>query len=230
MADEIQKHREGIDAIDRELVRLLNERAKHAQEIGRLKHSGHLKGGTAVYRPEREAQVLANAARVNPGPLPDDAIKGLFVEVMSACRALEAPIRVSYLGPAGTFSEMAVMQHFGHGVAGEPCFGTSRGCSSEVLAEYRVSAANPNLADPASGAVLLCTFDTKMQMGGGTIAALSLDDGKTWPHVRKVEGPGGYMSLCQTPNGVIYLIGSQSTAAAFNEAWLKEGGPFPAAK
>jgi sulfatase modifying factor 1 len=82
----------------------------------------------------------------------------------------------------------------------------------------------------ASGAVLLCTFDTKMQMGGGTIAALSLDDGKTWPHVRKVEGPGGYMSLCQTPNGVIYLIGSQSTAAAFNEAWLKEGGPFPAAK
>lgn len=74
-----------------------------------------------------------------------------------------------------------------------------------------------------SGAVLLCSIDrTKELVGGGTFAALSQDDGKTWPHIRKVEGAGGYMSLAQGPNGVIYLNGSQLGIVAFNEAWVKE--------
>jgi hypothetical protein len=74
----------------------------------------------------------------------------------------------------------------------------------------------------ASGALLLCSFDNKKQLGlGGTFAALSLDDGKTWPHFRKVDGPGGYMSVAQGPNGVIYLLGSRERCVAFNEAWLK---------
>jgi hypothetical protein len=80
----------------------------------------------------------------------------------------------------------------------------------------------------AGGGLLLCSFDTKKAMfGGGAFAALSYDDGKTWAHVRKVEGVGGYMSLAQAPSGVIYLIGSRNTAVAFNEAWLKEGAPYP---
>jgi len=83
----------------------------------------------------------------------------------------------------------------------------------------------------ASGALLLCSIDNKKQLvGGGTFAALSIDDGKTWPHVRKVEGPGGYMSVAQAPNGVIYVVGPSGFrigCAAFNEAWLKEGGPLP---
>ncbi|OAI55084.1 hypothetical protein AYO44_02795 [Planctomycetaceae bacterium SCGC AG-212-F19] len=82
----------------------------------------------------------------------------------------------------------------------------------------------------ASGALLLCSFDNKKQIVvGGTFAALSLDDGKTWAHVRKVEGPGGYMSLAQGPNGVIYLLGpngSNIRCVAFNEAWVKEGKPI----
>ncbi len=74
-----------------------------------------------------------------------------------------------------------------------------------------------------SGAVLLCSIDrTKELVGGGTFAALSLDDGKTWPHIRKVEGAEGYMSLAQGPNGVIYLNGSRLGIVAFNEAWVKE--------
>jgi formylglycine-generating enzyme required for sulfatase activity len=83
----------------------------------------------------------------------------------------------------------------------------------------------------ASGALLVVSIDTgKKLVGGGTFAALSFDDGKTWPHVRKVEGPGGYMALAQAPNGVIYLTGpngSNIRCAAFNEAWLKEGKPIP---
>lgn len=73
-----------------------------------------------------------------------------------------------------------------------------------------------------SGAVVLCSADrTKELVGGGTFAALSLDDGKTWPHIRKVEGAEGYMSLAQGPNGVIYLNGSRLGIVAFNEAWMK---------
>jgi formylglycine-generating enzyme len=81
----------------------------------------------------------------------------------------------------------------------------------------------------ASGALLLVSFDNKKQLlGGGTYAALSLDDGKTWPHVRKVDGPGGYMALAQAPNGVIYHLGTGGSGircVAYNEAWLKEGKP-----
>jgi formylglycine-generating enzyme required for sulfatase activity len=77
----------------------------------------------------------------------------------------------------------------------------------------------------ASGAILMCSIDNKKTVvdGGGTYAALSLDDGKTWAHVRKVEGVGGYMSVAQAPSGVIYLCGSRMGCAAFNEAWLREG-------
>ncbi len=75
------------------------------------------------------------------------------------------------------------------------------------------------------------TADSKRWFGGGTLVALSLDEGKTWPHVRKVDAPvGGYMSLAQAPNGVIYLVGSRLHMAACNEAWLREGKPIDAVK
>lgn len=116
MSNDIGSHRAAIDAIDQEIVRLLNDRAGHAQAIG------HLKGpGGVVYRPEREAQVYDNVARGNKGPLSSSAIRAVFSEVMSACRGLEQTTRVAYLGPAGTFSEMAVLQQFGHGVEGVAC-------------------------------------------------------------------------------------------------------------
>jgi formylglycine-generating enzyme required for sulfatase activity len=80
----------------------------------------------------------------------------------------------------------------------------------------------------ASGAILLCSHDNKkMLVGGGTYASLSLDDGKSWSHVRKVDDVGGYMSVAQAPNGVIYLFGTRMGCAAFNEAWLREGKAIP---
>jgi formylglycine-generating enzyme required for sulfatase activity len=78
-----------------------------------------------------------------------------------------------------------------------------------------------------SGALLLLTNDKAKRLGGNPILALSLDDGKTWPHVRKVEAPvGGYMSMAQADNGVIYLVGSQLKCAACNEAWIKKGNAW----
>ena len=115
MSDKLKQCREQIDRIDDELLKLLNQRAALAQEIG------HLKDGDTVLRPEREAQVLQRVARANGGPLPAASITTLFTEIMSHCRALEAPLSVAYLGPAGTFSEAAMNKRFGHASNGVPC-------------------------------------------------------------------------------------------------------------
>jgi chorismate mutase/prephenate dehydratase len=115
MSDDLAARRAAIDALDREIVRLISERAGHARAIGALKGDG------PIYRPEREAQVLDRVRGANPGPLPGEAIARIYVEIMSACRALEQPLAVSYLGPAGTFSEMALRTQFGGGVDARPC-------------------------------------------------------------------------------------------------------------
>jgi chorismate mutase/prephenate dehydratase len=115
MADDIAKHRADIDALDGKIVELLNARASHAAAIGKLKANG------GAYRPEREAEVLRRAADTNRGPLPNAALVRLFTEIISACRALEEPLSVAYLGPQGTFSEMALGKQFGANVEALPC-------------------------------------------------------------------------------------------------------------
>ena len=114
MADDIARHRADIDALDEQIVALLNERARHAAAIGKLKGNG------GVYRPEREAQVLRRVSAANGGPLANAALGRLFTEIMSACRALEEPLTVAYLGPQGTFSEMALGKQFGMSVEALP--------------------------------------------------------------------------------------------------------------
>jgi hypothetical protein len=81
----------------------------------------------------------------------------------------------------------------------------------------------------AGGALLLCSFDNKKRpiVGGGAYAALSFDDGATWPHVRKLEGVDGYLAAAQAPNGIIYVVGSKASCVAFNEGWVREGGVVP---
>jgi len=107
MSDDLRQLRTRIDALDLEILKLVNERAAIAHAIGGLKGDG------AVYRPEREAQVLRRLAQANPGPLPEKAVTHLFTEVISACRALEDAFSVASLGPKGTFSEEALIKHFG---------------------------------------------------------------------------------------------------------------------
>jgi chorismate mutase/prephenate dehydratase len=112
---ELRRHRAAIDALDREILERLNARAAHAQAIGKLKAGG------IAYRPEREAQVLRRLQAENRGPLSPEAIAGVFRQVISACLALEQPLRIAYLGPAGTFSHAAVAKHFGEFVEADPC-------------------------------------------------------------------------------------------------------------
>ena len=115
--DKLKPLRQQIDAIDEQILDLLNQRARVAQQVGHVKAETN----APVFRPEREAQVLRKAAERNPGPLLGTDIQTIFREVMSACRALERRVTVAYLGPVGTFSEQAVYQQFGHAVEAMPC-------------------------------------------------------------------------------------------------------------
>ncbi len=116
MSDEqLGKQRARIDALDLEILRLVNERASVARSIGDLKADG------VIYRPEREAQVLRRLSDANAGPLPGKAVAQLFTEIISACRALETALTVACLGPKGTFSEEAVTKHFGRSVEPALC-------------------------------------------------------------------------------------------------------------
>jgi len=109
--------RQQIDAVDRELLTLLNRRAALALAVGAIKK----REGSVVFRPEREAQVIDGLKASNPGPLQTTSVAPIWREIMSACRALETPMRVAYLGPAGTFSEQAALAYFGSSIVCVPC-------------------------------------------------------------------------------------------------------------
>jgi chorismate mutase/prephenate dehydratase len=110
--------RDRIDAVDARIHELLNERARFAQQVGISKSAT----GKAVdfYRPEREADVLRKALKRNLGPLRDEEIARLFREIMSACLAQQEPLKVGFLGPEGTFTQAAVIKHFGSSVRALP--------------------------------------------------------------------------------------------------------------
>ena len=114
---ELATLRHRIDALDTELLSLLNQRATLAQAVGEVKKIQ----GSAAFRPEREAQVIAGLKANNPGPLKPASVASIWREVMSACRSLEAPTRVAYLGPAGTFSQLAAIGYFGSSIIEVSC-------------------------------------------------------------------------------------------------------------
>ena len=117
--DDLEAVRQRIDVIDQDLLRLINDRARCAQEVARIKAAAERAGeeGTVqFYRPEREAAILRGIKERNPGPLGSEEAARLFREIMSACLALERPLNAAYLGPAGTFTQAAVIKHFGHSV------------------------------------------------------------------------------------------------------------------
>lgn len=106
-----------IDALDKELLTLLNRRALVAEQVGEVKK----REGTPFFRPDRVAQVIEKIQQANTGPLKNEHVAAVWREIMSACLALESPIRVAYLGPAGTFTEQATLQFFGASIEHVPC-------------------------------------------------------------------------------------------------------------
>ena len=106
-----------IDALDLELLALLNRRAALAHEVGEIKRVE----GSPVFRPEREAQVISRLQQANTGAIKNESVAVIWREIMSACRALEAPQRVAFLGPSGTFTEEAALRFFGSSIHKVPC-------------------------------------------------------------------------------------------------------------
>src|SRR5438046_3239518 len=101
-----------IDALDEQIVALLNDRARVVVDIGRLKQQNK----TPIYAPDREKMILEKVRRLNKGPLPDRCLEAVYRELMSGSFALEKPLRIGYLGPAGTFSHAASVMKFGSSV------------------------------------------------------------------------------------------------------------------
>ena len=116
--DELARIRDRIDDIDRQIHRLLNQRAEAAQQVATIKLASDR--DAVFYRPEREAQILRAVKARNAGPLSDEVVARLFREIMSECLALEMPLRIGYLGPEGTFTEAAALKQFGHAVTSVP--------------------------------------------------------------------------------------------------------------
>lgn len=128
---DLNKLRLEIDRLDDELLKLLNARAEVSKQVGAAKRADDAAQATngaaaavaaaPVFRPEREAHILRRLQGANAGPLPNEAVSRIYHEIMSASSALQRPIRVAYLGPAGTFSEQAVIKQFGRSCTAVPC-------------------------------------------------------------------------------------------------------------
>src|SRR5882672_8936809 len=109
---ELSKLRSQIDAIDAQLVELMNRRAQIVVEVGKLK----LQNRTPVYSPDREKLILEKIRELNHGPLPHRALEAVYRELMSGSFALEKPLRIGFLGPEGSFSHAASVLKFGQSV------------------------------------------------------------------------------------------------------------------
>ncbi len=106
---ELDKLRNEIDKTDMEILRLLNERARLAIDIGKIKKEEKL----AAHVPQREREIYERLEKENKGPFPNEALRVVFREIMSASLALEQPLRVAYFGPKATFTHLAAMKQFG---------------------------------------------------------------------------------------------------------------------
>jgi chorismate mutase/prephenate dehydratase len=217
----IEKLRAGIDALDLELLALLNRRAAVVRKVGALK------AGKRVFRPEREAQILrrvqAHAAGGERDGLPAAAAAAVFREIISACRALEQEIRVAYLGPPGTFSEQAVRQHFGASVAAEPAATIDEAFrSAESGAAQFAVAPVENSTDGAVGRTLDLLLTTPLRICGEIDVRIRqnlLSRAKGLAQIRKVYSHAQSLAQCngwlgqKLPQAERVPVGSNAEAA-----------------
>ncbi|HBF13457.1 MAG TPA: prephenate dehydratase [Deltaproteobacteria bacterium] len=109
MSEKIDQYRNKIDSIDDQILKLLSKRGECALAIGKLKG----KEGAAIHVPAREKNIFDRLIQTNPGPYKPEGIQSIFREIISATRAVEAPVRVAFLGPEATFTHMAAVKYFG---------------------------------------------------------------------------------------------------------------------
>ncbi len=114
----LQELRQRIDAVDDEILALIQQRASLATQVGEHKHG---QGDAPFYVPSREAKIIrrlleknaAHAGEAHVRKIPDEAIHGIYREIIGACLSLEHPMTIAYLGPDGTYSHAAATRQFG---------------------------------------------------------------------------------------------------------------------
>jgi chorismate mutase/prephenate dehydratase len=193
MADDIDKLRGEIDRLDDELAELLQRRAALAKDIGARK------GGAPAYRPERESEILSRVSE-KKGVLSRERLAAVFREIISACRGMEEAIRVSYLGPEGTFSEQAVRKHFGSAVEGLACVSVDeafRRCESGAV-QFTVVPAE-NSTEGAVGRTLDLLVATPLRICGEIELRVQqnlLSRGESLSEVKKIYSHSQSLAQC----------------------------------
>ncbi|MDN3526350.1 prephenate dehydratase [Halomonas sabkhae] len=152
--------RQRIDQLDTDIMRLISERADCARQVAEIKTQDDPQA--VFYRPEREAQVLRRIMELNDGPLDSEEMARLFREIMSACLALEQPVKVAYLGPEGTFTQQAALKHFGESAVSLPM-----AAIDEVFREVEAGAVNYGVVpvENSTEGVINHTLDSFMDSG-----------------------------------------------------------------
>ena len=112
----LDQARVAIDALDSDILTLLNRRAGYSIAVGRFKAGS----GAPIFRPGREQALMEKLLSANPGPLPAEHLRAVYREILSSSRALQLPLRIAYLGPEGTFSHMATLEYFGESLIYQP--------------------------------------------------------------------------------------------------------------
>jgi chorismate mutase/prephenate dehydratase len=211
-SDELASRRKAIDQIDGEILRLLSARASEAAAIGKIKTG-------AVYRPDREAEVLRRLQKLNPGPLPGESVAAVFRSIISACIVLERPLRLAYLGPEGTFSEAAAIKGFGESttlIAVESIDLAFRETEAGVT-DYAVVPVE-NSTEGAIGRTLDLLLTTPLQICGEIILRVHqnvLRKGTTLTGIERIYSHAQSLAQCSLWLGQ-HLPGVEQVAVASN--------------
>ena len=169
--NKIKPIREKIDAIDHQLLKLIQKRGSLAQKIGDLK--GLIDSKASFYKPSREAEILRKLVRINEGPISDKQIQYIFKEIISSCLSLEEELTIAFLGPEGTHSESAVIQHFGSSPRR-----SARSTIEDVFHQVRTGEVNygivpvENSSEGVVNATLNCLADEQIKICGETYLAV----------------------------------------------------------
>ncbi len=223
--NELVQSRQQIDALDEQIQTLISQRARIAQQIALIKQR---MGDTGDhYRPSREAEVLRAVItrnRVNGGPLTDDAMARLMREIMSACLSLESPLTVAYLGPEGTYTQEAVLKHFGGSVRAR-----ANNAIDEIFRDVEAGAADYGVVpvENSIGGVVSHTLDelvdTKLRICGEVTLPVHhqlLSRSETLAGIRKIYAHPQSFAQCRKwldaklPNAIRETVSSNGQGAA----------------
>lgn len=232
-APSLDSLRQRIDAIDLEIQALLSERAQSALLVAKVKKASAATVDNGVdgvsplvsfYRPEREAYILKNVAARNKGPMRDEHVQRIFREIISASLSLEEKLTIGYLGPQGTYSEEAMLKHFGRSVAGVPLSGIADIFSAVEAGDVRFGVVPvENSTEGSINHTLDLLMETPLQICGEVLLRIQhqlLSQCEELSQVKAVHAHPQSLAQCREwldanlPNAVRISESSNAAAAA----------------